>query len=125
MMKNHSRIRFSPVTKEIEIEGTEDFVKTYFVKIQAMVFRSAGKKVAAKATPEKKARKTTKKEPGKKRVTNIDKVLGLIQASTEGISTAELKEKTGLAEHQIWSIVDRAKKEGKIRKAKRGLYSAV
>ena len=122
-MKNNSRIRFSPVTKEIEIEGTEEFVKRYFGKIQAMLFGSVEKTV--KAVPEKKARKTTKKEPGEKRVTKMDTVVGLIQASTEGMSTAELKEKTGLAESQIWNIVNRAKKEGKIKKAKRGLYSAV
>jgi len=145
-MKNNSRIRFNPGTKEIEVEGTEEFVKTYFNKLQAMISGPAKKAVAAKkeskaikavpakkaekkvkaakARPPKKGRKTTKKESGEKRVTNIDTVVGLVQASTEGISTAELKEKTGLAERQIWSIVNRAKKEGKIRKMKRGLYSA-
>ena len=29
-MKENSRIRFNPGTKEIEIEGSESFVKTYF-----------------------------------------------------------------------------------------------
>ena len=52
-------------------------------------------------------------------------ILGLIQSSAEGISTVELKEKTGLAERQIWSIVNRAAKAGKIRKVKRGVYGAV
>lgn len=125
-MKDNSRIRFNPVTKEIEIEGSEKFVKAYFDKLQAIIFGPAEKQVkAAKAAPAKKARKATKKEPGEKRVTNIDTIVGLIQASTEGISTAELKEKTGLAERQIWGIVNLAKKEGKIRKMKRGLYGAV
>ena len=36
-MANNSRIRFNPVTKEIEVEGTEQFVKTYFAKLQAML----------------------------------------------------------------------------------------
>lgn len=76
------------------------------------------------AAPAKKAGKAAKKEPGVKRVTHIDAVAGLIQASTEGISTAELKEKTGLAERQIWGIVNCAKKDGKIKKMKRGLYGA-
>jgi len=146
-MKNNSRIRFNPVTKEIEIEGTEEFVRTYFNKLQAMIHgpaektaavkqesiaaktapaKKAEKKVkAAKAGPVKKVNKAAKKKPGEKRVTNIDSVIGLIQASTEGVSTTELKEKTGLTERQIWSIVNRAKKVGKIRKVKRGLYSAV
>ena len=29
-MTERSRIRFNPVTSEIEVEGTEEFVKTYF-----------------------------------------------------------------------------------------------
>ena len=36
-MKENSRIRFNPGTKEIEIEGSEEFVKTYFNKLQAMI----------------------------------------------------------------------------------------
>lgn len=114
-IKEHFRIRFNPVTKEIE-----------FAKLQPFIFRSAEKKaMTAKSGLAKKAGIIAIKKPAIKSVTNIDAVLGLIQASTEGISTAELKEKTGLAERQIWSIVNRAKKEGKIRKMKRGLYGAV
>jgi hypothetical protein len=144
-MKNNSRIRFNPGTKEIEVEGNEEFVKTYFGKLQAMILGAPEKKVAikkepkpikaapvkaenkpkaVKARPPKKAKKATKKEPGVMRVTNIDMIVGLIQGSTEGISTAELKEKTGLAERQIWSIVNRAAKLGKIKKVKRGVYGA-
>ncbi len=157
-MKENSRIRFNPVTKEIEVEGSELFVKTYFGKLQAMLSGPFQKTVtikkepkAVKAAPEKKAekprmakaprvtkakkapkavkpavakrvRKTVKKAPAEKRVTNIDAVVGLIQGAPEGISTAELKTKTGLNERQIWSIVNRASKEGKIRKVKRGVY---
>ena len=160
-MKKNSRIRFNPVTKEIEVEGTELFVKTYFGKLQAMISgpspkTAAIKKVprAVRATPAKKAekkptvvkvprvrkakkapravkptvakrvRKAVKKAPAKKRVTNIDTIVGLIQGSPEGISTAVLKEKTGLAESQIWNIVNRASKIGKIKKVKRGVYGA-
>ena len=146
-MKENSRIRFNPGTKEIEVEGSESFVKTYFKKLQGMVFGPAEKTVAAKkepkavkAAPAKKAekkpkavkptiakrvKKTGKKAPAEKKVTNIDAVVSLIQGAPEGISTADLKTKTGLNEPQIWSIVNRASKEGKIRKTKRGLYSAV
>ena len=77
---------------------------------------------AEKSIPKKKGGKATKKAPGEKGITNIATVVGLVQASTEGISTTELKEKTGLAERQIWGIVNRASKEGKIKKMKRGLY---
>jgi hypothetical protein len=146
-MENNSRIRFNPVTKEIEVEGTEKFVKTYFGKLQAMISGSAAEKAAirkepkpakaahvkaekkapkaAKALPKKKAKTVAKKNPAKKRITNLALVVGLIQRSAEGISTTELKKKTGLAESQIWNSVNQAAKAGKIRKMKRGLYGPV
>jgi hypothetical protein len=146
-MKKNSRIRFNPVTKEVEVEGTEEFVKTYFDKLQGMLSGAAEKKPAVrkepkpvkaapvkadkkrpkavKKRPKKKAVKVAKKKPGIGRVTNIDMIVGLIQGSTEGISTAEIKGKTRLAESQIWNIVNRATKTGRIRKIKRGIYGAV
>ena len=142
-MNEQSRIRFNPVTKEIEIEGSEAFVKTYFNKLQAMMSgvtekiedpkgaktrpakKDKDEPKEARTRPEKKADKAAQMEPGKKRVTHIAAIVGLVQASTEGISTSVLKEKTGLAERQIWSIVDRAAQVGKIRKIKRGFYGPV
>jgi hypothetical protein len=146
-MKDNSRIRFNPVTKDIEVEGTEQFVKTYFGKLQAIISGVGEKNAAirkepkpvkaapakgdkkipkvAKVRPQKKAKKSAKKAPGKKKITNQASVIELIQGSREGISTAELIKKTGLAERQIWSIAYRAAKEGKIRKIKRGAYGAV
>ena len=123
-MKNNSRIRFSPVTKEIEIEGTEEFVKTYFDKLQAMIFWDLPRKKdeAVKAAPAKEEpEERTAKAKGCKRTWRKEShqyryIVGLIQASTEGISTADLKEKTGLSERQIWSIVNRAAKVAKSRK---------
>jgi len=130
-MAERSRVKFNPVTKEMEIEGTESFVTTTLDKLQAMLSGAPAKKVAvkkepkaAKIRPQKKAKKTTKKKLGVKRVTNFGAVLALIQGSTEGISTTELKEKAGLTERQTWGIVTRAAKEGKIRKVKRGVYGA-
>jgi hypothetical protein len=64
-MRENSRIRFNPVTKEIEIEGSESFVKIYFKKLQVMVFGLAEKTVAAKKEPKPVKRapvKTDKKE---------------------------------------------------------------
>jgi|WetSurSiteA1Bulk_404760.scaffolds.fasta_scaffold27147_1 hypothetical protein len=151
-MEKRSRIKFNPVSKEIEIEGSEKFVKTYFDKLQGMISGSEGKRPAvkgkpikAKAVPPRRAKKaagtakashvikakkipkmvkhkTGKKSPAAKRTTNIDAVVTLIREYAEGITTAELKEKTGLAESQIWNIVNRATKEGRISKIKRGVY---
>ena len=175
-MAERSRVRFNPVTKEIDVEGSESFVKTTLDKLLLMI-PGARKAIAkepkiekvrpakraiktpkakvVKAAPEKKAEKKPKvvkpprvkktrkaakavkptiakkvkragkKAPAKKRVTNIGTVVSLIKGAPEGISTTELKGKTGLAERQIWSIVNRAAKEGKIRKVKRGVYGGV
>ena len=130
-MAEKSRVKFNPVTKEMEIEGSESFVTTTLDKLQAMLSGAPEKKVAVKKEPKavkapkrKPAKKATKKKLGVKRVTNFGAVLALIQGSTEGISTTELKEKAGLTERQTWGIVTRAAKEGKIRKVKRGVYVA-
>jgi hypothetical protein len=147
-MDGQSRIKFNPVTKEIEIEGSEKFVKTHFDKIQSLL--SGTQKAVAEApikekpvegkTPErkpvkerpvknvrqsKKAPKVIKEEKLIKEIKRGDMskaVLALIRESPEGIAMTELKEKTGLTDRQIWSIIAIAKKKGKIKQAKRGVY---
>ena len=125
-MEKQSRIKFNPVTKEVEVEGSEKFVRTYFDKLQEMMSgvteKITKRQKVKKAPPEKKIRKAKNKKPNKKRVSNISLALGFIKDNMEGISTETLKQKTGLSERQIWSIVNRAAKEGKIKKLKRGLY---
>jgi len=161
-MAERSRVRFNPAAKEIEVEGSESFVKTTLDRLLVMISGPSKKAAAIKRQPKavktapakkaekklpvakalrvtkakkapkavkpavaKRVKKTIKKAPAEKRVTNINAVVGLIQGAPEGISTAELKTKTGLAESQIWNIVNRASKLGKIRKVKRGVYGGV
>ncbi len=143
-MKETSRIRVNPGTGEVEVEGSEKFVKTYFNKLQKLLSGpsqkmarepKAGKVRPAKKTKQdsnarkkisrKKVKQAERKRTGGKKLTNIDAVVTLIQGSAEGISTTELKQKTGLTDVQIWNIVNRTAKEGKIRKVKRGLYAAL
>jgi len=127
-MKDYSRIKFNPNTKEIEVEGSEEFVKAYFDKLQALISGSSGKSAAkkkekaVKASPGKRVRKIAKKSPSKKKESNYDKVLSIIQSAGEGISTADLIGKTGLSVTQIRNVISRASKEGKIWKVKRGVY---
>jgi uncharacterized membrane protein len=135
-MEERSRIRFNPATREIEIEGSEEFVRIYFGKVQKLLLASASgkekkpkpprarpagklKKMKKKTGPKKVLKKVLKKVP---KETLLDSVVRLIRGSGQGITTAALKEKTGLAESQIWSIVYRAEKQGKIKKTKRGIY---
>ncbi|MEI7637269.1 MAG: hypothetical protein WCJ37_08180 [Syntrophus sp. (in: bacteria)] len=168
-MGEQSRLKFNPATKEIEIEGSEKFVKTYFDKIQEMlsgtleavvaapiqekpVKEKAIKEKSIKEKPVRKGRQSRKAsvvtEPvieqlakkirqskkaqkvAKEAVSavkgkrgNMSKaILALIQDNPEGITTTELKEKTGLKDVQIWAVIANAKKTGKIMQAKRGVY---
>ena len=129
-MKENSRIRFNPVTKEIEVEGSEKFVRTYFQKLQELLSQGPGDK--GKRQPKQKVRsvkkaKRAKAAPGRKKAakgTQADTVVALVNGSEDGMTTSALMEKTGLTERQIWSIVYRAQKQGKIKKTKRGMYTA-
>jgi len=136
-MAEKSRVKFNPGTKEIEIEGSESFVTTTLNKLQAMLSGAPAKKVAVKKEP--KASKAPKRKPAKKvrqsekapivatgmRRGELSKsVMALINGSPEGISTAELKEKTGLKNIQIRNVLSSVTKRGKIRTVKRGVYVA-
>ncbi len=137
-MKENARIRFNPSTKEVEIEGSEEFVNAMFNKIQKVMsgasirltkeptipssnrIKKAGKRKVLPAKGVKKVIKVQEKVP---RITLFDRVIGHILESN-GITTSELKEKTGLTDRQIWGLTAQAVKLGKIKKSKRGLYEA-
>ena len=129
-MKENSRIRFNPITKEIEVEGSEKFVRTYFQKLQELLSQGAGAKRTRQ--PKQKVRSVkramgAKATPGRRKVakgTQADTVVAIVSGSEGGITTSALREKTGLSERQIWSIVYRAQKQGKIKKTRRGMYTA-
>ncbi len=130
-MNANSRIRFNPTTEEVEIEGSEKFIKTYFDKIQELMSgistvvtrtKRIRKEEALPLKVVKKVRKGRAQTEGKR--TMFDRIDDLIYHS-KGITTGELKEKTGLTEKQIRSIAYRAEKLGKIKKGKRGVYEPV
>jgi hypothetical protein len=74
------------------------------------------------------AKNTVEHRPTKKRsktsrgVTDVDAVLNVIRKSGAGATTAEIRESTGFSDQKIWSIIARAKKQGKIKSKKRGVY---
>ena len=110
-MTVQSRIKFNPETREIEIEGSEKFVKTYFDKIQGLLAGRTGK-TAKNATVGIKGERSSMSKT----------VISLIQGSKEGLTVAQLKDLTGFDKKQIWAIIYRAEKALKIKKASRGLY---
>ncbi|MEI7637705.1 MAG: hypothetical protein WCJ37_10395 [Syntrophus sp. (in: bacteria)] len=91
-------------------------------KVAELVIEQLAKKIRQSKKAQKVAKEEVIRVKGK-RGDMSEAVLALIQSSPEGISTAELKEKTGLAERQIWSIIAIAKKSGKIKQEKRGVYA--
>ena len=120
-MADHSRIKFNPATREIEIEGTEAFVKKYFDVVSGVILESrpTSKKPSKSATAKPAKQAATKKTA---KPTNTDRILNFIRESKAGLTTTDLKKKTGLADKQIWPIIYKAEKAGKIKKAGRGLY---
>ncbi|NPU85073.1 MAG: hypothetical protein HPY65_11345 [Syntrophaceae bacterium] len=150
-MGGNYRIKFNPSSMEIEIEGSQAFVETYFDKIQSLILSvaqevreeprrrkgrtpkkaiKAGKGVRAKkAGKEKKSDKTAmrNRRAGGRRIqgsSNTDRVLELIRENPSGVTTSDLKASTGLSEQQIWGVIYAAEKRGKVRKVKRGMYAA-
>ncbi len=77
----------------------------------------AAKKAKVKARPAKKA-------PRKRAVAQIatDQVVNIIKRSKKGIDIPTLMRKTGFEDKKIRNILFRAAKQGKIKKAGRGIY---
>ena len=78
----------------------------------------------AKAVKDKPA----KKAPVKKRATKAtatDQVLKIINRSKKGVDNATLMKKTGFDERKVRNIIFRTYKQGKIKRAGRGIYIGV
>ena len=77
------------------------------------------KKPAVKKT----AKKPTENKAPKGSVT--DTIMGFIHANNEGVNTDQIMKQTGLNKRQVWGTINRAKKEGKVKTVKRGIYIGV
>jgi len=75
----------------------------------------------AKAKPKRKA-KAKKASKAARKGGVSEQVLSAIQSSRKPVSKAKIKEETGLGDKQIQAALNRAKKEGKIKSVKRGVY---
>ena len=78
-------------------------------------------KKATKAKPAKKAPKASVKEQTVK-VTATDQVLNIVNGSKNGVDTATLVKETGFNEKKVRNIVFRTMKQGKIKRAEKGIY---
>ncbi|MFC1895944.1 hypothetical protein ACFL0Q_04705 [Thermodesulfobacteriota bacterium] len=68
----------------------------------------APKKTVAKKTPAK--------------TTDFDTVVNIIRRSRKGVTTGQVKEKTGFDTQKIANIIFKAKKQGRIKSGGRGVY---
>jgi hypothetical protein len=75
-----------------------------------------GAGTSARQRPTKKGRKTSRAG------TATDAVLEVIRKNKGGATTAQIRAATGFSDQKIWSIVNRAKKQGKVKSEKRGVY---
>jgi hypothetical protein len=85
---------------------------------------SASKKTKARSATRKPGAKTALKKASRKiRDRSLfDTVVGIIKRSRKGITASGIREKTGLDDKQIRNIVYKAKKQGRIKNLKRGVY---
>jgi len=90
-------------------------------KPKAKTKRKAKAKAKAKAK-----RKTTQKAPAAKRSprgTDQDRVFAVIGRSKKGVTTAQIKKNTGFGDRKVWSVINRLKKQGKVKSSGRGVYA--
>ena len=112
------KIVFETVAKGLRILADEvDRIEDLIDKLETQAAKEAKRKTTPKKRP---VRKATVKKPRKETAT--DAVLKIIQRSRKGVDTVTLEKKTGFDKKQIWGIVHRLKKEGKIKSAGYGLY---
>jgi predicted Rossmann fold nucleotide-binding protein DprA/Smf involved in DNA uptake len=86
-------------------------------KIQKTTAKPARLKTTQKA-PVKKT--TTQKRPVK--LTATDQVLKIIKRSKKGVNVAALTKKTGFNEKKVSNILNRIYKQGRVKRAGRGIY---
>jgi len=77
-------------------------------------------KLQSVKTKVKPAKKGATKKPAKS--TAIDTIMEVITRSRKGVDIATLKRKTGFDNKKIYNVIDRLKRQGKIKSARLGVY---
>ena len=92
--------------------------------------RAVGKRKPKAGVKSQKKAKTTKKAPARKKrtvkktvaLTATDQVVKIIKRSKKGVDVPTLKKKTGFEDKKIRNILNRSSKQGRIKRAGRGVY---
>ena len=130
-----ARVRHESMTsKEIEscLNGTfealqklkerEDIIPESAVQ---PIVKSKEPPQAKQGEPEKPAVQNPIESKPPKKDTIANTILNLIKSNPKGVDTKYIMEETGLNKSQVWGTISNAKKKGKIKTAKRGIYVSV
>ena len=96
-------------------------------KLFAAAEKSEKLKPAKKPTSKPVKRSPLQKVPAKKKTaqsTSTDQILRIIKRSKKGVNAATLVAKTGFDLKKVRNILQRAYKQGKIKRADKGIYIA-
>ena len=77
-------------------------------------------KAKAKAKPKAAKKAPAAKRPAKR--TDQDRVFAVIGRSKKGVTTTQIKKNTGFGDRKVWSVINRLKKQGKVKSSGRGVY---
>jgi len=82
-MGKSSYLRFNPETREIEVEGSEKFVKDYFNKLQQMLPKLSGEEIKGlEATTTLSVKNTKAKKKAKVAIPAPKKMVKIISKKT-------------------------------------------
>ena len=114
-----------PIKKGLDVlaQGIKDMQKLLDNLEEALGGETSEKRTKAKSKTGKKApaRKTAAKRKSSKTAAT-DAVLTVIKGNSGGVTTEQIKKKTGFGETKIRGIVSRLKQQNKIRSKGRGVY---
>ncbi|MBW2029915.1 MAG: hypothetical protein JRH06_07135 [Deltaproteobacteria bacterium] len=106
-------------------QKTKDMQKLLDNLEEALIIEQPKTRAKGRPPQARKRSSARKAAPGKKgkRQTATNAVLSAIESSGSGLSTADIKARTGLTEKKIWDIVNRLKRQGKLKSPRRGIYA--
>jgi hypothetical protein len=101
-------------TEKIEMELSKASPKTILVAAQ--------RRAAIRARGVKRRGSRGVVPRGSRGITATDAVYGIIKKGRKGVTTTQIKKKTGFDDKKIWNVINRLKTLRKIKSARRGIY---
>lgn len=113
-----SKIKINPVTKEIEIEVSDEFLVRYFDSLGMSIKKS--KKIELSTSGNKRKIVSRKKSVPGENFNTIVEVLKLYKQ--DGTTIAQIVEDTKLEKSQIRFELGKAQKKGIVKQIEKGVY---